>query len=282
MWGGGTVHTVFELRRYLLMPGARERMITLFDEELVDPQIGTGIAISGQYRDLDDPDAFVWFRSFEDMETRQNALTAFYDGPTWKQFGPLANATMVNSDNVLLLRPAIGAEPFTGDLTRPAEGGGDGGLVCVSTCSVAPGRDTDIANFFSTEVAPLLTDAGARLDAAFVSERAANTYPRLPVREGETVFLWVASFADTDAHRAFSDRLAVCAAWSARVFPKLDAYLWRPLETVRLSPTARSRHRWWPTATGQGTPAPLLMPDKEAAGPAERPAADGEERAISE
>ena len=52
--------------------------------------------------DLDDPDRFVWLRGFVDMATRAAALGAFYGGPIWKAHRDAANATIVDSDNVLL------------------------------------------------------------------------------------------------------------------------------------------------------------------------------------
>jgi len=41
------------------------------------------MCILGQFRDLDDPDCFVWMRGFADMETRKGALESFYRGPVW-------------------------------------------------------------------------------------------------------------------------------------------------------------------------------------------------------
>ena len=37
--------------------------------------------IVGQFRDLDDPDRFVWIRGFTDMSSRLAALPNFYGGP---------------------------------------------------------------------------------------------------------------------------------------------------------------------------------------------------------
>ena len=39
------------------------------------------MVIIGQFRDLDNPDSFVWLRGFADMEARKRALTGFYAGP---------------------------------------------------------------------------------------------------------------------------------------------------------------------------------------------------------
>ena len=56
--------TIFELRQYVLHPGQRDILVDVFDDNFVEGQEATGIRIIGQYRDLDDPDRFVWLRSF--------------------------------------------------------------------------------------------------------------------------------------------------------------------------------------------------------------------------
>jgi hypothetical protein len=58
---------IVELRQYTLYSGAREVLIELFDRELVDSQEAVGIRVVGQFRDLDDPNRFVWLRAFSDM-----------------------------------------------------------------------------------------------------------------------------------------------------------------------------------------------------------------------
>src|SRR5512138_1028911 len=76
---------IVELRQYLLHPGQRDTLIDLFDRELVETQEATGMTLIGQFRDLDDPDCFVWLRGFADMPARLRALHAFYGGPVWKK-----------------------------------------------------------------------------------------------------------------------------------------------------------------------------------------------------
>ena len=98
-------YPVVELRQYTLRPGQRDVLIGLFDREFVESQEAAGMAIVGQFRDLDDPDRFVWIRGFASMPARAAALAAFYGGPAWKANSAAANATMIDSDNVLLLRP---------------------------------------------------------------------------------------------------------------------------------------------------------------------------------
>ncbi|TIS38182.1 MAG: NIPSNAP family protein, partial [Mesorhizobium sp.] len=107
---------IVELRQYTLKPGDRETLIALFDREFIESQEAVGMTVIGQFRDLDRPDMFVWLRGFADMEARRKALTAFYEGPVWAEHRDAANATMIDSDDVLLLKPAWPDAGF--DLSR--------------------------------------------------------------------------------------------------------------------------------------------------------------------
>src|SRR5713101_5132138 len=103
--------TVMELRQYTLHPGERDVLIDVFERNFVEGQEVEGMRIIGSFRDLDNPDRFVWLRSFPDMGARAAALNGFYHGPVWKAHSAVANATMVDAANVLLLRAA---RPGTG------------------------------------------------------------------------------------------------------------------------------------------------------------------------
>ncbi|WP_436843546.1 ATP-binding protein [Streptomyces hundungensis] len=106
--------SIVELRQYTLRPGARDTLIELFEREFVTGQQAVGIHVGGRFRDLDDPDRFVWLRSFPDMRRRRRSLEAFYTGPVWRAHRDAANATMVDSDDVLLLRgPGFTPSPGT-------------------------------------------------------------------------------------------------------------------------------------------------------------------------
>jgi hypothetical protein len=152
---------VVELRQYTLHPGARDTLVALFEAEFVTGQEAAGIHVIGTFRDLDDPDRFVWLRGFSTMDDRKTALERFYYGPVWQAHRAAANATMIDSDDVLLLRPVDGFRPL-----------GEPGFVAVTVCAgdVAPTGPT---------IARLRT------------EPAANTFPALPVRTGEDVTVWL-------------------------------------------------------------------------------------------
>lgn len=237
-------HAVFELRRYRLHPGGREPLIGLFDREFVEPQEALGMRIEGEFRDLGDPDAFVWVRSFANMETRTEALAGFYSSTVWKEHGPSANETMLNSDNVLLLKPVAGTRPFSGNQPREREAKPSKGLVTVNICSLAPNAKDAFAAYFIEEALPTLEGAGARVVAIFITERSVNGFPRLPVREGETVLVWFELHEDDDSFSRHRARLSNDVKWTNEVYPRMDSQCWRRIEVSRLTPTPRSLCAW--------------------------------------
>ncbi|NPC79705.1 NIPSNAP family protein, partial [Pyxidicoccus fallax] len=97
---------ILELRQYTLKPGQRDTLFELFEREFLESQEAVGMSIPGQFRDLDRPDRFVWLRGFPDLHTRKARLEAFYGGPIWKAHRQAANETMLDSSNVLFLKPA--------------------------------------------------------------------------------------------------------------------------------------------------------------------------------
>lgn len=222
------VDKVFELRRYTLRPGQREALIGLFDREFVETQEAVGISVIGQFRDLGQPDHFVWFRGFPDMERRKEALTAFYDGPVWAEHGPAANATMLDSDDVLLLKPAVPGTGFGGRAGEPATG--DAAEILVVTHHLAPDVSEEDAMAAAEAVSRLATEAGARIVASLITERSQNSYRRLPVREGEQVVVTVLGASERAA-----EMLALAVVAQGGLAQRCDV--------ARLVPTARSRLR---------------------------------------
>jgi NIPSNAP len=231
---------IVELRRYALHPGARETLIELFDRELVETQEAVGMRVLGQFRDLDDPDSFVWLRGFDDMRTRKQALAAFYGGPVWKQHSRAANATMIDSDNVLLLRPLSGVVLSDDGRTARGSTGRGPGLLAITIYPLRESDAEDFPGFFERELEPSLASAGMSILATYVTEHSANTFPALPVREGDDVFVWLAMFADEDDHARSRSVLEQATSWRNVVLPALGGYLDGPVETLRLTPTARS------------------------------------------
>ena len=234
---------ILELRQYTLRPGQRDVLIELFDREFIETQEAEGMRILGQFRDLDNPDRFVWLRGFQDMPGRARSLGAFYGGPAWKAHSKAANVTMVDVSNVLLLRPARPVSGFSLEqLRRPAPGSTDvpKRLLIATIYSLAESPSDEFLDFFEREVTPLLTDAGASILGRFVTESSPNTFPALPVREGEQVFVVFSAFQDGTAYEQYLAKLGRSQRWNGGVEKALASRLKQPPETLRLSPTARS------------------------------------------
>ena len=109
------------------------------------------------------------------LASRAPALQVFYSGPVWKEHSAAANATMVDVDNVLLLRPADQGLRIEHDPgRRPSVG--------------APERE----ELLTVTISPAGTAVDGHLLATFVTEHGRNEFPALPVREDVDVVvaLW--------------------------------------------------------------------------------------------
>lgn len=247
-----STHPVIELRRYRLHRGARETLIDLFDREFLETQDAVGMSVLAQFRDLDDPDAFVWLRRFEDLPRRAEALRNFYTGPVWARHRDEANGTMVNSDNVLMLKPlgdaglptllGPGPLPPVFGSNRPSSTAdpGEAGVFEMTTCHLAPRTDTAFAAWFEDTVRPELLAAGASVEGNWVVDRHENNFPGLPVREGETLFIWLLRFDGHGDMQEFHRKLAASALWRDQLWPEINKRTWRDNEVLRLAPTSRS------------------------------------------
>lgn len=226
---------VVELRQYTLHPGRRDELIDLFEAEFIETQEAVGIQLLGQFRDLDDPDRFVWLRGFSDMEARRDALTRFYQGPAWRQHRNAANATMIDSDNVLLLQPAGRIDALHPASTPPpplnATPSDEGRIVIGLHYFDAPVDEDWLAHFEQVQ-RPWLEGLRAQVLGTLVTEYADNSFPALPVRAGEHVFACVLYFTSESDHERCDRQLQ--ATWRLGSQPRRH-------ELLRLAPTARSR-----------------------------------------
>ena len=235
--------SVLELRQYTLHPGHRDDLIALFEREFIEPQEAAGIAVLGTFRDLDAPDRFVWLRGFADMPARAGGLGAFYGGPAWKAHRETANATMADSDNVLLLRPldtghgllaALQPRPPAGTTAKAP------GVFTITVCPLRGPADDALVHAFDQCVHPGWVGVGGDLLACWVTEQASNSFPRLPVREGEPVIAWLTRFDDEAAQERHAALLAASACLER---PEWRAHLSGAATQLRLAPTPRSALR---------------------------------------
>ena len=220
---------IVDFRQYTLHEGRRDTLIDIFEREFIAPQHALGMQVIGTFRDADRPNRFVWLRGFKDMGSRWSGLTDFYGGPVWQAHRDAANATMIDSDNVLLLHAPTAAAAFQPRADRPA------GMILVAIHYLRL-DPADALVLFEREVKPALDRAGVDVLAWFGPEQEANTSPKIPVREGERVLVWFARFASAD------DLAAKRPAIDQATAP-LAPLIAEATEFVRLLPTSRSQLR---------------------------------------
>ncbi len=235
--------TVLELRQYTLHPGRRDELIALFEREFVETQEAAGIRLLATFRDLDDPDRFVWMRAFPDMDARAPALAAFYGGPAWQRHRDAANATMIDSDDVLLLRP-LGCDQGLVAALQPRRAVDAapraGGVFTITLCPLREAATDALVHAFDQCIHPWWVGVGGDLLACWVSEPAPNNFPRLPVREGEPHIVWLTRFDDETAQLRHA---ALLQASGCLERPEWRALLSGDATQLRLAPTSRSALR---------------------------------------
>jgi hypothetical protein len=236
VFAGEPAITVVELRQYTLRGGRRDELISLFEREFIEPQEAVGAKILGTFRDLDDPDRFVWMRGFRDMAQRHAALDAFYTGPVWRANRNAANATILDSDNVLLLSLL----PNSAGLLEPHRSTPNG-IVRISVHNLAGVSSDSFQELFNTTMHPLIAEAGGTVLATLASETQPNDFTRLPVREHESVFVWITQLSDTGVDSRFAQLVSSRSGWRDHVPEALLPALMRKPEVLRLAPTSRSR-----------------------------------------
>jgi hypothetical protein len=236
---------VMELRQYTLHPGRREIFVQLFDSTFTESQDAIGMTVIGQFRDLDRPDRFVWMRGFQDMASRAKELAAFYGSDLWHAYRDEANTSIDDSDNVLLLVPLSPALSFKDIPPRAGASSAAArtGLVVVTLYYTKADGPAEFGAMFDRLLRGRTEAAGARTLAAYVTSTAENNYPKLPIRVGERIFVWVAQFAGPDAYAAYQAKLAADRQWTETLWPTARAQLTRDPEVLRLTPTPRSRLR---------------------------------------
>lgn len=174
---------IIDLRDYTTTLAGRDQLIERGETLLFKEQERLGATFLGAFRDADKPDRFVWLRGMPDMAARQRILTAFYtDGELWKANRDEVNSWIVDSDNVLLVRPVS-------DWSPPATGPSVVGMY--THIRREPLTATDV---LQRNVATAIAGAGGRLLVTLATDPCENNYPRHPIRTGEFGLIWFATF----------------------------------------------------------------------------------------
>jgi hypothetical protein len=216
-----------------MQPGRRDTLIDLFDSTFVESQEAEDMAVIGQFSEVDDPDVFTWLRGFPSLGERARSLERFYTGPVWKANREAANATMLDSTNVLLLRPARPESAFLLDGERaPLEGkSAPPGIVEATVLHLEPSVDErHVLSFFELAIADRVEAEGGRVLAYLLTEERENTFPALPVREGVNVFVFFCGYPGEARRERSGATQTIEEAPGLREAP----------EVIRLQPTPRS------------------------------------------
>jgi hypothetical protein len=215
---------IVELRQYTLKPGGRDPLCDLFERHFISAQEERGARILGYFRDLDDPDRFVWLRGFPNMPSRKAALEAFYSCEVWRTHRDAVNELIVDSDDVLLLRPVV----------RRSAALNGGGVLAARIWSLPTSIPCNIAELLADEAAAMLEERELEVAATYVTEPRKNNFPALPVREGENVVVVLAPFEREDALAAQLDTFERSPA-------RLVDVMTESPQTLRLAPATHSR-----------------------------------------
>ncbi|HJP68921.1 MAG TPA: NIPSNAP family protein [Sphingomicrobium sp.] len=243
-----TASPVIELRQYTLYPGTRDTFVELFDRELIEPQEAEGIRVIGQFRDIGDPNRFVWLRGFADMPSREKALTNFYfHAPAWKAHSEAARLAVIDSTDALLLRPPAVKYAFSlppSDQRSSIDSELPEGIVVASVYSLRAPADGELLEFFERDVTPILEQVGGAVLGAFVTDPSPNNFARSPLREGENVFCSFWGFRDLAHYHEYVAALGSDQRWRTETFPELMRRIAGRPHTMRLTPTSRSQLRF--------------------------------------
>lgn len=179
---------IIDLRDYTLKPNTREQFIERCEALLFPEQERLGATILGVFRDADNPEGVVWLRAMPDMAERKRVLTAFYSqGEVWKANRREVNSWIIDSDNVLLVKP----------VSEMTTAKADHSMVVMYACLR---KEPFVVDEELDQLAAAISDAGGHLLAKLVTDPSENNYRPHPIRTGEFGFVVFASF-DTQNHK---------------------------------------------------------------------------------
>lgn len=233
-------YPVVELRRYAIKPGERDRFARAFDAYFPEAFQQAGAIAFGQFLERTHDTWFTWLRGFPSYDARAEINGAFYNGLLWKERADETNARLVDSGNVLLLRPLA---PDRGLAAQPAVDAAEdskapAGVVVLQILAVKTGMVDAAAREAENSFAAYRA-AGAHEAGVLVTLDLPNNFPRHPVRTDGPHLVWVGVVKDQATLNSLLPLHETAAATlSAR------ALLREAPETVLLDPTRHSRLRW--------------------------------------
>jgi len=99
---------IVEVRTYKIKPGRRDEFIKFFETQSIPALRAHGMFVLGPLLDLENPDSFVWLRSFPSLAERDRMKEAFYEGEVWKNELEAIAMPMLESYEVTLCETSPG------------------------------------------------------------------------------------------------------------------------------------------------------------------------------
>jgi hypothetical protein len=232
---------VIEFRRYTIKEGETEHFAEYFESYFPEAFQQMGAILFGQFFERKNPVGFTWMRGFKNTDARATINAGFYYGPLWKEHKSTMNSLMVDSDNVLLLRPLSSGRDV---LVLPAvdpikEPKGAQGVVVAQIFAVKPNSVDDFAQR-AEETFASYRAAGAHEAGVLVTLDVPNNFPQLPVRTDGPYLVWLGIVKD---NKTLETQFASLAERSMQSLSATGLLRSAP-ELVILDPTKRSRLRW--------------------------------------
>jgi NIPSNAP len=232
---------VIEFRRYTVKEGERERFAEYFESYFPEAFQQMGAMVFGQFFERKNPVGFTWMRGFKNTDARAIVNAGFYYGPLWREHAFTMNSLMVDSNNVLLLRPL---SPERGVTVLPsvdpvAERKGAQGVLVAQIFAVK----ANSVDAFAQQAEATFTGyraAAAREAGVLVTLDAPNNFPQLPVRTDGPYLVWLGIVKD---NQALETQFTPLAERSSQSLSATGLLRGAP-ELVILDPTRRSRLRW--------------------------------------
>jgi hypothetical protein len=232
---------VIEFRRYTIKEGEREHFAEYFESYFPEAFQQMGAIAFGQFFERKNPVMFTWMRGFKNSDARAVINAGFYYGPLWREHAFTMNSLMVDSDNVLLLRPL---SPERGVAVLPSvdpvtERKGAQGVVVAQIFAVKANSVDAFAKQAEGAFAGYRA-AGAREAGVLITLDAPNNFPQLPVRTDGPYLVWLGVVKD---NRTLETQFTPLAERSLQSLSATGLLRGAP-ELVILDPTRRSRLRW--------------------------------------
>jgi hypothetical protein len=99
---------IVEVRSYRIKAGHREEFIKFFETRAIPGLRAHGMKLIGPMLDLENPNKFVFLRSFPSLEERDRMKTAFYEGELWKNELESIAMPLIDSYDVILCESSPG------------------------------------------------------------------------------------------------------------------------------------------------------------------------------